>query len=407
VSAPSVSTTEKMTVDPVVSDLDEVPDLDRVPDLDGADALLIVGDSERLADLYYATGFMAPDPFVFLWTADAKIMMVGNLEVDRARSQAQVDEVVASAHIEARLKARGNDHPSSSQILLALLEERGIKRVKVPADFPLDTADSLRTAKLQLDVVQPPLLPRRQFKRPDEVEAVRRAMGASEAAMAAAVEAIAEAQVRAGVLYADGEVLTSERLRRLIHVTLIESDCVGQHTIAACGRQGCDPHQQGHGPLRAGETIIIDIFPRDSSSGYYGDITRTVVKGKASDAVIRLYDLVLQGQELALDAIADGVDGGEIHQSIQSLFAGAGYTTGEKDGHMEGFFHSTGHGLGLEIHEAPRIGPRSSRLRSGQVVTVEPGLYYPEVGGVRIEDVVLVTDDGCQNLTTFAKVLEV
>ena len=375
------------------------PDLE-TPDLDGADALLIVGDSERNADLYYATRFMAPDPFVFLCTSNAKILMVGNLEVDRARSQARVDEVVASAHIEAQLQAREGDHPNSSQILLALLAERGIEKLKVPADFPLETADFLRAAKLQLQVVKPPLLPQRQLKCPAEVEALRRAM-------AVAVRAIAETEVRRGVLYRGGEVLTSERLQRLIHVTLIERDCVGKHTIAACGRQACDPHQQGHGPLRAGETIILDIFPRDSTSGYYGDITRTVVKGKAPEAVVRLYDLVLQGQTMALNAIADGVDGSQIHQSIQSLFADAGYPTGEKDGHMEGFFHSTGHGLGLEIHEAPRIGPRSGRLQTGQVVTVEPGLYYPDVGGVRIEDVVLVTDDGCQNLTTFAKILEV
>ena len=376
-------------------------------DLDGADALLIVGDSERSADLYYATRFMAPDPFVFLWTANAKIMMVGNLEVDRARSEAQVDEVVASAHIEEQLKARGNARPTPSQILLALLQDRGIEKLKVAADFPLDTADSLRNSKLHLEVVKPPLLPQRQHKSPVEVEAVRRAMAASENAMAAAVEAIAKAQVREGVLYSGAEVLSSERLQRLIHVTLIESDCIGKHTIAACGRQACDPHQQGRGPLRAGETIIIDIFPRDSASGYYGDITRTVVKGKAPKPVVRMFDLVLQGQELALEAIADGVDGGQIHRSIQSLFVEAGYDTGEKDGHMEGFFHSTGHGLGLEIHEAPRIGPRGDLLKTGQVVTVEPGLYYPDVGGVRIEDVVLVTDDGCENLTTFAKILEV
>ena len=378
-----------------------------IPDLGGADALLIVGDSERNADLYYATGFMAPDPFAFLWTPSAKILMVGNLELDRARSQARVDEVVASAHLEAQLVEQGNASPSSTQILMALLQDREIARLLVPADFPLETADSLRSSGVNLKVATPPVLPQRQIKGADEVEAIRRAMAASEAAMAAAVEAIATAKVREDVLYAGEEPLTSERVRRLIHATLIERDCVGRHTIVACGEQACDPHQEGHGPLWSGETVIIDIFPRETGSGYFGDITRTVVKGKAPETVRRMFELVLQGQRLALDAIANGVDGKTIHQAIQRLFTEAGFTTGEREGHMEGFFHGTGHGLGLEIHEAPRIGPGGTVLKSGQVVTVEPGLYYPEHGGVRIEDVVLVTDDGCENLTTFDKTLEV
>lgn len=377
-------------------------------DLDGADGLLIVGDSERSADLYYATRFMAPDPFVFLWTTAGRTLMVGDLELDRARQQAQVDEVVASSRYEAELKERGHTRPGQTDLLVALLEDRGLARLKVPPDFPLQTADALRAAGLQLQAAAAPLLPQRLNKTAVEVEAVRAAMAASEEAMEAAIAAIAAADVHEREeLYLEGEVLTSERLQRLIHVTLIERDCVGRHTIAAGGRQACDPHQQGHGPLRAGETIIIDIFPRHSTTGYFGDITRTVVKGEATPTAKRMFDLVLEGQQLALDTIAAGVDGSQIHAAIQSLFAQAGFLTGERDGHMEGFFHSTGHGLGLEIHEGPRIGPRGDVLASGQVVTVEPGLYYPEHGGMRIEDVVVVTDHGCDNLTNFSKYLEV
>jgi Xaa-Pro aminopeptidase len=377
-------------------------------ELGGADALLLIGDSERNSDLYYATRFRAPDPFVFLWTRQAKILLIGNLELDRARGQAAVDQVLPSAHYEKQLRDQGLENPGFRDVVLALLADLGLKSLKVPADFPLDPADFLRQAGIQLEVASVPLFPQRQIKTPDEVEALRRAMRATEQGMEVAVETIAAAQVRDQVLYWEGEVLTSERLRRMIHLTLLQQDCIAQHTIVACGTDGCDPHQEGSGPLRAGEAIIIDIFPREAASGYFGDITRTICKGAAPKALRALYDVVLRGQQLALEQICDGADGRQIHQTIQELFVQAGYKTGEKTGRMQGFFHSTGHGLGLDIHEAPRIGPKGDILKAGQVVTVEPGLYYPDLGGgVRIEDVVLVEKDGCDNLTTFPKFLEV
>ena len=192
-----------------------------------------------------------------------------------------------------------------------------------------------------------------------------------------------------------------------IHHRLLDEDCTAQRTIVACGEQGCDPHQEGNGPLRAGQTLILDIFPQSALSGYFGDITRTVVKGRAPEPVRKLYETVQRGQELALQQIRAGVEGGAIHQAVQDFFTAQGYPTGEKDGQLQGFFHSTGHGLGLEIHEAPRIGPRAPALQPGQVVTVEPGLYYRGLGAVRLEDVVLVHEKGCELLTTYPKFLEV
>jgi Xaa-Pro aminopeptidase len=183
---------------------------------------------------------------------------------------------------------------------------------------------------------------------------------------------------------------------------------LASHTIVAGGRQGCDPHEQGHGPLRAQEPIIIDVFPRSQKTGYFGDITRTVVRGRASEAVRRLYDTVARGQEMAFEKIHCEAHGSDIHEAIQSFFESEGYKTGRKNGHMQGFFHGTGHGVGMEIHEAPRISLNSEDvLKPGHVVTVEPGLYYPELGGVRLEDVVTVTPNGARNLTKFEKVLEV
>jgi Xaa-Pro aminopeptidase len=205
-----------------------------------------------------------------------------------------------------------------------------------------------------------------------------------------------------------GAPLTSEKLRAIIDIAIIQAGGLASHTIVAGGRQGCDPHEQGHGALRAQEPIILDVFPRSQKTGYFGDITRTVVKGRASEAIRRLYDTVARGQEMAFDKIVCKARGSDIHRAVQSFFESEGYKTGKKNGRMQGFFHGTGHGLGLEIHEAPRISLTSEDvLKTGHVVTVEPGLYYPAMGGVRLEDVVTVGPNGARNLTKFEKVLEV
>jgi Xaa-Pro aminopeptidase len=371
-----------------------------------ADALLMTGDSERNADLYYATRFRAPDPFVFVWKPGEKIMMVSDLEFDRARAQAQVDRIAASSHYERHLREQGQTQLGYNDLLLALLRDLGVANLQVPADFPFGTANVLHQAGFRLQVASSPLFPQRQLKTAAEIEAIRQAMQAAEAGMEVAVRTLRQAEIREGVLYQDGRPLTSERLRRLIHLALMEHDCTARHTIVAGGEQGCDPHQEGSGPLRAGQTIIIDIFPQSSTSGYFGDLTRTVVRGQAPAPVRQLYETVRRSQDLALEGIRAGIDGRQIHQAVQQFFADAGYETGEKNGHLQGFFHGTGHGLGLEIHEAPRLSSKSEMLQEGQVVTIEPGLYYPGLGGVRIEDVVIVRRKGCENLTTYPKFLE-
>jgi Xaa-Pro aminopeptidase len=187
----------------------------------------------------------------------------------------------------------------------------------------------------------------------------------------------------------------------------MEQDCVGQHTIIAGGVQACDPHNEGSGALKAGEPIVMDVFPRHVASRYFADMSRTVLKGKARPQMKRLYDAVLAAQEEAIASVRDGADGQKIHAQVNRRFEDAGFKTGLVNGRMQGYFHGTGHGVGLDIHEPPRISKSGSRLQAGQVVTVEPGLYYPEIGATRIEDMVLVTEDGCRNLTQFPKVLEI
>jgi Xaa-Pro aminopeptidase len=375
--------------------------------MDAHTAILIVAASERDANLYYATRFLSPDSFVFVQTATHKILLMSDLEIDRAKAQATVDVVLSYAVYEKKLKDQGITEPRAADVINAVLQEFGVTDLIVPTNFGIDLADALRERGLRLSTRKEPFYPERAIKSPDEVEQVAQTMRATEDALGQAIEVIRAADIHKGQLYCEGQPLTSEYIKKLINVKLMENDCIAQHTIVACGDDACDPHNEGNGPFRAHEAIVMDVFPKSSKTGYYADITRTVVKGTPSDALRRIYDIVLQGQELGLQMVKAGASGKAIHSAINDLFERSGYQTGIVNERMQGFFHGTGHGVGLEIHEPPRISRVDDTLQPGHVVTVEPGLYYPGIGGVRIEDTVLVTSDGCENLTTFPKYFEV
>jgi Xaa-Pro aminopeptidase len=374
--------------------------------MDAHTAILIVAASERDANLFYATRFLAPDSFVFIQTATQKIMLMSDLELDRAKAQAAVDLVLSYSVYDQKLKDQGLTEPKGGDVIAAVLREFGITDLIVPTTFGVELADALRERGLRLTTRREPFYPERAIKSPEEVQHVVHTIRATEEALGHAVEVIRASDIYHGQLYYEGQPLTSEYIKKLINVKLMENDCIAQHTIVACGDDACDPHNEGTGPFRAHQPIVMDVFPKSSKTGYYADITRTVVKGKLSDALRRVYDMVLQGQELGLQMVKEGVSGKAIHSAIQDLFEHAGYHTGIIDERMQGFFHGTGHGVGLEIHEPPRVSRVDDTLQAGHVVTVEPGLYYLGVGGVRIEDTVQVTSAGCENLTTFPKQFE-
>ena len=370
------------------------------------EALLIIAASERDADLYYATRFLAPDPFPFFQVGDERIIMVSDLELGRARSQAVVETVLALQKYEDRVKDRFAQ-PTQLDAIDEALKERGVQHLLVPGNFPAEYADKLRARGYEVRVKEGTFLEERLVKSDAEVGWIAETLRLTEEAMDIAIQAIRQAEIRGNELYRAGERLTSEGVRRLIHHALLDRDCMAEHTIVAGGEQGSDPHLVGTGPLMAHQPIVIDIFPRSSRTRYFADITRTVVKGHASVRVGQMYEAVLQAQDQAVALIRDGADGAAIHQEVTTVFDRLGFPTGETNGRMQGFFHGTGHGLGLEIHEPPRIGKRGAVLRRGNVVTAEPGLYYPGEGGVRIEDIVVVTETGCQILTKFPKMLEI
>ena len=372
--------------------------------LNGCDAIVMIAASEIDSNLYYATGFLAPDPLIFIQAGMEKILVMSDLEVDRARSQGRVDTVLSYSAYEARLRESGTKPPGLLDVLDMVLLERKARRLLVPGNFGIEHADLLRARGYTLTVKREPFFEERVVKSEEEIEHITATQRATEDAVDAAMEAIRAARVGGdGLLRLDGELLTSEALKKIINVKLMESDCIAQHTIVAAGVHGVDPHHQGAGPIRANESIVMDVFPRSGRTRYFADMTRTVVKGKASPRLKAMYRSVLNAQERGIELIRDGADGKAIHSEVNHVLEKDGFTTGTVGGRMQGFFHGTGHGLGLDIHEPPRISKTGAVLKSGYVVTVEPGLYYLDAGAVRIEDLVVVTSTGCRNLTKFPK----
>ena len=369
--------------------------------------VLLIAASETDSNLYYATRFPAPDPFIFLRVKGEKILVMSDLEVDRARATATVNTVLSYTEYEARFTRREAAHPTAIDVVDLVLKERGVTQLLVPENFSFEHARRLQAKGYELSTKREPFFEARALKTGEEVAAIEAAQRAVESAVHRVIDLLGAASVRNGLIVHQGEPVTSERIKKLINVALMEQDCISQHTIIAGGLQACDPHNEGSGPLRAGEPIVMDIFPRNATTRYFADMSRTVLKGKASPEKKRLYDTVLAAQEEAIASVRDGADGQKIHARVLERFEQSGYKTGLINGRMQGFFHGTGHGVGIDIHEAPRIGKTGSPLKAGHVVTVEPGLYYPDLGGVRIEDMVLVEPGGCRNLTNFPKVLEI
>jgi Xaa-Pro aminopeptidase len=373
------------------------------------ETLLIVADSERDANMLYGVGLFVPDPFIYLKIRGHPLIVMSDLEIDRARTQAPHCRVLSLSRYQQKLRRNGIKSPRFAWVIQQILRERKIRSVTVPENFPLGLATDLKKLGVRVKARAGTFFPEREIKSAVEVKKISAALMMAEVGMAEAMQVLRVSKIgRDRKLLYHNVPLTSEKLRAVIDCAILQASGLAANTIVAGGRQACDPHERGFGPLRAHEPIIIDIFPRSHRTGYFGDITRTIVRGRASEAVRRLYDTVLRGQKIAFKKIRANVRTADIHKAVQEFFEQQGYKTGRHHRRMEGFFHGTGHGLGLEIHESPRVGATSiGKLQPGHVVTVEPGLYYPEIGGVRLEDVALVTTNGARNLTRFEKVLEI
>lgn len=364
--------------------------------------LLLYSAPDTGADLLYFGGFFAPDPFIAFGHDQKRYAVLSPLEIARGRKESSFDDILSLEEWKVKAKKLSLGKVSGiAQIIVALSREFRIGEFRVGQDFPLGVARQLELAGLQLQVAEGSLFPEREQKNAAEAKAIQEGNRCSAAGIRAAEQVLRRSIVKRGKLFFEKRYLTSERLKEFIEIACLRAGGVASHTIAAGGDQACDPHCSGTGVLRADELIIVDVFPRMTKSGYFGDMTRTFLKGKATEAQKRLVETVRTAHQEALQRVKAGVAGRTVHGAVTRFFEDAGYRTKTGGNQPEGFFHGTGHGLGLEIHEAPRLSMEGPRLKSGQVVTVEPGLYYPGVGGARIEDVAWVKRDGVELLSRF------
>ena len=370
--------------------------------------MLLVSASESDSNMLYAAGFFVPDPFIFFQHKKTKYVVMSDLEIDRAKKQAHVDRVLSLSLYQKKLRHRGISSPAMVEVLDLLFRERGIRSLIVPANFSVLLADQLRAKGFSVQIKRDPFFAEREAKAVDEVKHITESLRVATLGLEAGIRALKRTKIGGdGYLRLNGSRLTSETLKTIVNTTIMGQGWLPSHTIISSGNQCVDPHHEGSGPIKAHTSIIFDIFPRSQKTGYFGDLSRTVVRGRASDKLKEIYAAVQAGQQIGFDMIRDGSNGKDIHQKIVALFEARGFPTGRIKGRMQGFFHGTGHGLGLDIHEPPRIAPVDATLRTGHVVTVEPGLYYLGVGGVRLEDVVVVTPTGNRNLTDCQQFLEI
>lgn len=375
--------------------------------LRGDQAILLVAASEGDANMLYAVGFFVPDPFIFFQHREKKFAVLSDLEIDRAKKQAHVHRVLSLSLYQRKLRQLGKP-TAMIDVLDLIFRERGIRSLIVPANFSALLSDQLRAKGFSVQIRRDPFWPERETKNRVEVAQITESLRIARLGLEAGIRMLKRTRTkRDGYLYVNGTRLTSEILKTAVNTTIMAQGWLPSHTIISSGNQCVDPHHEGSGPIRANSSIIFDIFPRSQYNGYFGDLSRTVVRGRASDKLKEIYATVQAGQQIGYEQIRHGVNGKEVHQNILALFESRGFHTGRINGRMQGFFHGTGHGLGLDIHEPPRIAPVDAILRVGHVVTVEPGLYYLGIGGVRLEDVVVVTAKGNRNLTDCPQFLEI
>ena len=376
--------------------------------------VLIIGDTFRSPELRHEIPLGVPDPFVYLERDGARHVYVGSMEVPRIRGIAPditvhpleeigIDELYAQdldwLEIRHEWAARGVVHA-------------GLTSAVVPNTFPSGYLDRIRREGVELTVDQPAFDARRRVKAGAELDGIRRAQRAAEAGLSAAVALLQQAENGDGVLWLDGEPLTVERVKAAMRQVFAEHGCTAEDFVVAPGPQGAAGHEMGHGPIRFGDPIVFDLWPRDDASSCFADMTRTFVVGPVSEQVREWHTVTKAALDAATALIRAGVDCRTVFDAACEVYEAAGYPTQRTKTAGEvldrGFFHGLGHGVGLEVHEGPYMGLLpGGPLVAGDVVTVEPGCYDPAVGGVRLEDLVLVTDDGCEVLTRFPYDLEV
>ena len=373
--------------------------------------VLIYGDTVRSPELRHEVPLAIPDAFLYLERDGRRVVAVHSLEVPRLRGQAGLEILPTATLGEDELIAAGKREPEITlELALRACREVGIQHAVVPPSFPVEHADHLRANGIELAVDRELFDNRRRSKNETELRGIRNAQKACEAALDEARDLLRRAERNGVGLELDGEPLTCERLKQAIETVFTRFEVEGGGMIVAHGEQTAVGHEFGSGQIRADEPIVFDLFPKDKQTGCYADMTRTYVVGEAPVELRKWHELVKEALDRATAEVRPGENGRKLYELVCDLFHDAGYKTGlhKEPGEVleEGFFHGLGHGVGLEVHELPAMSRVGHDLVPGDVITVEPGLYRPGFGGLRLEDLVLVTGDGYEVITNYPYDLE-
>lgn len=370
---------------------------------------LLYADTRTSPDMFYYGRVEVPDAFPAFGVGRRKITVQSSLEFGRVRQHGAFTTVLSREEWLATARARYGRKAGVAELIACVTRAHGQRAFRIPDDFPAALYARLLELGLRLRFARGSLFPARELKTPAEAAAIREGNRLATVGFRTAEAILRAARIRGRTLVHRGQPLTSERLRFAIEVAIKAQGGDARDTIVAGGDQACDPHHRGTGPLHPHELIIIDIFPRVEKSGYHGDMTRTYLKGRAREVQRRMVATVRAAQRAALATLRAGVDGRAVHAAVEATFAEAGYLTRRTPKGATGFIHGTGHGLGLAVHDPGRLGPGpvAVPLRAGAVLTVEPGLYYPGLGGCRWEDVVQVTATGWKPLSRHPYVWEI
>jgi Xaa-Pro aminopeptidase len=369
--------------------------------------VLIYSDSIRSADMRHAVPLAVPDPFLYAEANGSRHVFSNSMEAGRLRGLGLFEVHISEEFGVDELVEEGlTMRQTLAELAVRYVKSLGPTRFTVPENFPVWLADRLRSDGIELDVDQDVFDDRRRVKTEAQLAGMRRAQRAAEAAMDACRELLRSAEQRGDDLLVDGEPLTVERVKSAMNAVFAAHDTTADEYIVAPAGQGAVGHDMGSGPIRAGEPVVVDIWPRDNESAVYTDMTRTFVVGEVPDDVRKWHGLVKEALDRAVSEVKAGADAKAIFDGTCEIFEAAGEPTQRTkqagEALMDGFFHGLGHGVGLEVHEAPGLGRSSDKaLVAGDVVTVEPGLYRSGYGGVRLEDIVLVTENGAENLTQY------
>lgn len=379
-------------------------------------ALLMAGIPATNSALYRQIRFSVGDPAAYIELPEpdgkvTRVLILRDIEMERARKHAQVDRVACPADYPPKSGLSGDRETATAQAAAECIRRSGIERIRADRSLPLIFVAMLRVAGLDLEYDPDLGVTDRRAKDEQEIAWIREAQAVTEDAMEMACRLIARADVAGdGTLIHDGETLTAERVRATIDHWLLDRGYVNPPAIVAGGREGADCHNLGTGPLRTGEPVIVDIFPRNRQTLYNGDCTRTVVNGEVPEALAKMHQAVCQAKAAAQAAVRAGVTGEAVHQATIAAMNAAGFQYGLPPDDAPADFcslpHGTGHGLGLDVHEPPLLDMKAPELVVGDVVTIEPGLYRLDLGGVRVEDVVVVTQSGCENINRLPEGLD-